>query len=178
MDEIQKRLLKEVADLDSLPIGAYNIRVDGAAAGRNSTAHIEIVPQTDRPGIEIHVKDGTVNEAMHIPVIMQQSRLLQSSMVHSPTPANTIMMVKASLLPREWKNRSTYTRIRPSTTPSPKEPTIWINGWNTSVQAVSAVPLSMVRASAISTAYRIRPRASSMATTGSSILVTGPFALY
>ena len=26
MDEIQKRLLKEVADLDALPVGAYNIR--------------------------------------------------------------------------------------------------------------------------------------------------------
>lgn len=30
IDEIQKRLLKEVADLDSLPIGAYNIRANGA----------------------------------------------------------------------------------------------------------------------------------------------------
>ena len=29
MDEIQKRLLKEVADLDSLPVGAYNIRANG-----------------------------------------------------------------------------------------------------------------------------------------------------
>ncbi len=75
MDEIQKRLLKEVADLDALPIGAYNIRADGQAAGRRSTANIEIVPQKERQGIEIHVKDGTVNESMHIPVIMQQSGL-------------------------------------------------------------------------------------------------------
>ena len=30
IDEIQKRLLKEVADLDSLPVGAYNIRANGA----------------------------------------------------------------------------------------------------------------------------------------------------
>ena len=75
MDEIQKRLLKEVADLDALPVGAYNIRADGQAAGRRSTANIEIVPQKERQGIEIHVKDGTVNESMHIPVIMQQSGL-------------------------------------------------------------------------------------------------------
>lgn len=33
IDEIQKRLLKEVADLDSLPIGAYNIRANGAPPG-------------------------------------------------------------------------------------------------------------------------------------------------
>lgn len=75
MDEIQKRLLKEVADLDALPVGAYNIRADGKAAGRRSTANIEITPQEGRPGIEIHVKDGTVNESMHIPVIMEQSGL-------------------------------------------------------------------------------------------------------
>ena len=43
IDEIQKRLLKEVADLDSLPIGAYNIRANGAPAGRNTTAHINIL---------------------------------------------------------------------------------------------------------------------------------------
>ena len=43
IDEIQKRLLKEVADLDSLPVGAYNIRANGAPAGRNTTAHINIV---------------------------------------------------------------------------------------------------------------------------------------
>ena len=75
MDEIQKRLLKEVADLDALPVGAYNIRADGQAAGRRSTANIEIVPQKERQGIEIHVKDGTVNESMHIPVIIGQSGL-------------------------------------------------------------------------------------------------------
>ena len=75
MDDIQKRLLKEVADLDALPVGAYNIRADGASAGRQSTANIEIVSQKDRPGIEIHVKPGTVNESMHIPVIIEESGL-------------------------------------------------------------------------------------------------------
>ena len=52
IDDIQKRLLKEIADLDSLPVGAYNIRANGAAAGRHTTANIEIVTKTDRPGIE------------------------------------------------------------------------------------------------------------------------------
>ena len=33
MDEIRMNLLKEVADLDALPVGAYNIRENGKAAG-------------------------------------------------------------------------------------------------------------------------------------------------
>ena len=62
IDEIQKRLLKEVADLDSLPVGAYNIRANGAPAGRNTTAHINIVTKTDKPGIDIIIAPGTNND--------------------------------------------------------------------------------------------------------------------
>ncbi len=75
LNAIQKEMLREVADLDALPTGAYNIRADGKSIGRNSTANIEIIPQKDRPGIEIRVKPGTRNEAMHIPVIMMVSGL-------------------------------------------------------------------------------------------------------
>ena len=75
MDEIQRTLLKEVADLDALPVGAYNIRSNGAAAGRNSTANIEIVPKEDKPGIEIYIKPGTKKESVHIPVIITQTGL-------------------------------------------------------------------------------------------------------
>ena len=75
MDAIQKELLKEVAGLDALPQGAYNIRADGKSIGRQSTANIEIVPQKERQGIEIYIKPGTKNESMHIPVIMEESGL-------------------------------------------------------------------------------------------------------
>lgn len=75
MDEIQKSLLKEVAELDALPVGAYNIRANGASAGRNSTANIEIVPKTDKPGIDIIIKPGTKNESVHIPVVLSQAGL-------------------------------------------------------------------------------------------------------
>lgn len=75
MDEIQRTLLKEVADLDALPVGAYNIRSNGAAAGRNSTANIEIVPKEDKPGIDIYIKPGTKKESVHIPVIITQTGL-------------------------------------------------------------------------------------------------------
>lgn len=77
LNAIQKEMLKEIAGLDALPVGAYNIRSDGKSIGRNSTANIEIVPQRDesRQGIEIHIKPGTKKESIHIPVIMAESGL-------------------------------------------------------------------------------------------------------
>ena len=75
MDSIQKRLLEEVADLHGVPEGAYNIRADGQLAGRNTTANIDIVTKTDKPGIDINIKPGTKNESMHIPVIIEKSGL-------------------------------------------------------------------------------------------------------
>ena len=35
IDEIQKRLLEEIADLHEVPQGAYNIRANGKMSGRN-----------------------------------------------------------------------------------------------------------------------------------------------
>jgi len=75
LDEIQKRLLMEVADLHTVPEGAYNIRSNSQSAGRRSTANIEIVPKTDVSGLEIHIAPGTKNESVHIPVVMTQSGL-------------------------------------------------------------------------------------------------------
>ena len=75
LDEIQKRLLMEVADLHAVPEGAYNIRSNSQSAGRRSTANIEIVPKTDVSGLEIHIAPGTKNESVHIPVVMTQSGL-------------------------------------------------------------------------------------------------------
>ena len=44
MDAIEKNLLREVAELDSLPVGAYNIRSNGKLEARNTTAngHINV----------------------------------------------------------------------------------------------------------------------------------------
>ena len=75
LDEIQKRLLKEVADLHSIPEGAYNIRSNSEALGRVSTENIEITPKTDKSGIDIHIKPNTKNESVHIPVVMTKSGL-------------------------------------------------------------------------------------------------------
>lgn len=75
MDEIQKNLLLEVADLHEVPAGAYNIRSNGQSIDRKTTEHIDIVPKTDKPGIEIHIKPGTKHESVHIPVILTQTGL-------------------------------------------------------------------------------------------------------
>ena len=75
MDEIQKRLLQEVADLHEVPEGAYNIRANSQSAGRRSTANIEITSKQDVSGLEIRIRPGTKNESVHIPVVMTESGL-------------------------------------------------------------------------------------------------------
>ncbi|MBO4636868.1 MAG: SufD family Fe-S cluster assembly protein [Clostridiales bacterium] len=75
MNEIQKRLLEEVADLHEVPTGAFNIRANGKSIGRNSSANIEITSKEDGSGLDIRVKDGTRNESVHIPVVMTLSGL-------------------------------------------------------------------------------------------------------
>ena len=75
MNDIQKQILAEVADLHGVPEGAYNFRVNGESAGRSSTANIEIVSKTDLPGIDILIKPGTKNESVHIPVVLSESGL-------------------------------------------------------------------------------------------------------
>ncbi|MEE1032362.1 MAG: SufD family Fe-S cluster assembly protein [Ruminococcus sp.] len=73
MDEIQKRILDEVADLHVVPEGAYNIRANGETAGRNTTANIDIVSKEDGSGIDIRIKAGTKHESVHIPVVLSKS---------------------------------------------------------------------------------------------------------
>lgn len=75
MDEIQKTLLEEIADLHGVPSGAYNIRANGQMAGRNTTANIDIKTKEDKPGIDIIIKPGTRNESVHIPVVLSESGL-------------------------------------------------------------------------------------------------------
>ena len=75
MDAIQKSLLEQVAGLHEVPEGAYNIRANGQKAGRNTTANIDIVTKTDKDGIDIHIRPGTRNESVHIPVVLSMSGL-------------------------------------------------------------------------------------------------------
>ena len=78
LDNIQKQLLKEVADLYKMPKGAYNIRANGEKAARNTTENIDIVTKDDKPGIDIIIKDGTKNESVHIPVVLSESGIKET----------------------------------------------------------------------------------------------------
>ncbi len=75
IDQIQKRILEEVADLHTVPEGAYNIRANGVSAGRNSTANIQITTKENGSGIDIRIKPGTKKESVHIPVVLSESGL-------------------------------------------------------------------------------------------------------
>ncbi|MBR0356220.1 MAG: SufD family Fe-S cluster assembly protein [Clostridia bacterium] len=75
LDEIQKRLLREIADLHAVPEGAYNIRSNSQMAGRKSTANIEITSKTDVSGMDIRIAPLTKNESVHIPVVLTQTGL-------------------------------------------------------------------------------------------------------
>ena len=53
--------------------GAFSLRVDGSPFAKGSSANVTIMAKKDLPGIDIRVKDGTVGEKIHIPVILTQS---------------------------------------------------------------------------------------------------------
>ncbi len=78
MDEIQKRILAEVADLHTVPEGAYNIRANGKMAARNTTANIDIISKEDGSGIDIRIRPGTKKESVHIPVVLSESGLKET----------------------------------------------------------------------------------------------------
>ena len=75
LDAIQVEMLKQVADLHSMPEGAYSLRINGQLHGKNSSEHISIVKKEDAPGIDIFIAPGTKNESVHIPVLLSQTGL-------------------------------------------------------------------------------------------------------
>ena len=76
MDKAEWKILKEIADLEKVPQGAYNFRVNGKLDDRKVTANIDIASKTDgKPGIDITVKPGTRGESVHIPVVLSMTGL-------------------------------------------------------------------------------------------------------
>ena len=73
--DVQKALLQEIAGIHEVPMGAYSLRINGSLYGKNDSEHISIVKKTDKPGIEIHIKPGTKNESVHIPVLISETGL-------------------------------------------------------------------------------------------------------
>jgi len=75
LNAIDRRVLKEVAELEGIPKGAYNIRKNGKLLGREVSANINIETNEKGDGIIIDINPGTVNESVHIPVILSQAGL-------------------------------------------------------------------------------------------------------
>ena len=73
LNDIQKKILQEVADMTGIPDGAVNIRSDGTKAFRRNTEHIQIESKTDKDGIDIRIAPFTKNENVHIPVVLTKS---------------------------------------------------------------------------------------------------------
>ena len=75
MDVLDKTLLNELSDYNSIFNGAYNIRKNGEGIERKITDNINIVTKADKDGIDIYVKENTKMEIVHIPVIITESGL-------------------------------------------------------------------------------------------------------
>ena len=73
--ELDKELLNNITDYESIRKGAYNIRKNGKGIERKVTDNVNIVTKTDKPGIDIYVKENTKFEFIHIPVIITESGL-------------------------------------------------------------------------------------------------------
>lgn len=75
MNQVDIQLLREIANLERTPQGAYNIRKNGQLESRSNSANITIESKSDKPGIDIHIAPGTKHESVHIPVIVTQTGL-------------------------------------------------------------------------------------------------------
>lgn len=75
ISQMDKELLNEVSNLENMDKGAYNIRKNGQGIERKVTENVKIETKTDKPGIDIYVKENTEFEFIHIPVIITESGL-------------------------------------------------------------------------------------------------------
>lgn len=71
LDQIEKDLFREVADINEIPQGAYNFRINGEAVGRQSSANINV--ESQKGGLKITVKPNTKDDVVHIPVIITKT---------------------------------------------------------------------------------------------------------
>ena len=73
LNDTEKYLLKEIADLGGVPTGAFNIRSNSRSVGRQSTPNVDIIPKEGVSGLDIFVKPSTKGETIHIPVVISES---------------------------------------------------------------------------------------------------------
>lgn len=70
----QKELLDIVTD-NAEYIGAYNIRLNGKLLERSTNEFVDIISKKDKDGIDIVVKDNTINQTILIPVILTKGEI-------------------------------------------------------------------------------------------------------
>ena len=73
LDQIEADLLKEVANINSIPDGAYNFRLNGKSIGRKSSNNIKVESRPSGDGLKITIAPKTISEVVHIPVIINAS---------------------------------------------------------------------------------------------------------
>lgn len=72
LNSVTKELLELVSDFNGDFTGAYNLRENGACAGRKSTEFVKIDSKTDLPGLDIHILPGAKGETVSIPACVNQ----------------------------------------------------------------------------------------------------------
>ena len=75
LDETQLKMLRELIGGGKVEDGAYNVRANSQSAGRQSTDKIRIEPKKEGNGLDIYVAPGTVDDKVHIPVVLTKSGL-------------------------------------------------------------------------------------------------------
>ena len=73
LDPLQKQLLLEIADIEGVPQGAFNIRKDGELLQRSTNADVDIVSKTDKSGIDIYIRENAPFQRIDIPVIITKT---------------------------------------------------------------------------------------------------------
>jgi len=73
LDKMESNLLKSIADIPDLPTaGAFSLRKNGKSVRVNTTPNINIIPKSDKPGIDIYVRAETSGETVYIPVVVTE----------------------------------------------------------------------------------------------------------
>ena len=117
------------------------------------------------------------------PVIMQVKREDKDSPIgqfisDSPTPARTATIIRHSLFARDLKNLMQSASSAPKAAPTTRDKAISRRGVTTVLIKVNCSPTAKTFANATHIENTISPIASSNATTGRSVSVTMPRALY
>ena len=75
MNDIDTALLDVIVNEDYKKADAYNIRKNGSGIERKISPYINITSKEDNKGINIYVKEDTINGVVDIPVIITKSGL-------------------------------------------------------------------------------------------------------